>query len=143
MNDLPGHPRETTLTSMAGDVASDVARLLRQEVNLARAEIQAEGKKVASAGRLIISGAVAMFFVAVLVSVAAVFAVAVVLSERVPELASQAYAISAGGLALLWLIIGAILLARGRRRLRSFSPIPRRTIKTLKEDIAWLKKLTA
>ena len=134
---------EATIASMLTDVASDVSRLLRQEVELARTEIRTEVANATKAGRMIATGAFAMFMTAVLVSIAAMFAGAVVLAERVPQIAVYAQAIAAGGVAFLWLIIGATYLGRGRRRLRKLSLIPRRTIQTLKEDIAWLQKPTA
>ena len=129
--------------ALVSDVASDVKRLLHQEVQLARSEIRAEARKAVSAGRLIATGTMALHLVVVLVSVGAVFAVTEILADRVPRLAGLAPAIAAGGVALLWLVIGLILLGAGRRRLRSISPIPRQTIQTLKEDIAWLRKPTA
>jgi len=125
---------------MVTEVASDVKRLMRQEVELAKTEIRAEAAKATSAGKLIAGGALAMHLVAVLASGAVVLAAVPVLITYAPALADYAPAIAAGGVALVWLIVGAVLLSTGRRRLRKFSPIPRQTIQTLKEDIAWLRK---
>ena len=61
----------------------------------------------------------------------------------IPALANWATAIAAGAVALVWLLIGLVLLGSGRRRLRKLSPIPRQTIQSLKEDIAWLRKPNA
>jgi len=137
VTDEPG-----SVGSMISEVASDVTRLLRQEVELARTEIREEAAKAGRAGRLIASGALALHLVAVLGSAAVALAAAEVLEHQVPEVAGQAPAIATGGVALLWLLLGLLMLARGRRRLRRISPIPRRTIQTLKEDIAWLRKPT-
>jgi hypothetical protein len=128
---------------MVTDVASDVGRLVRQEVELAKTEIRGEVSKAASAGRLIGSGALALHLVAVLVSVAAALSLGEVLGERLPELSRWIPALAAAGVGLLWLVIGLVLLIVGRRRLRRVSPIPRQTIESLKEDIAWLRRPNA
>jgi hypothetical protein len=129
--------------ALVSDVASDVTRLLRQEVELAKSEIRAEAGKAAKATSLIASGAAALHLVAVLVSVAGVLAVTVVLTRYVPVLADYTAAVAAGGIALVWLILGLAFLGAGRRRLRTISPIPRQTIQSLKEDIAWLRRPNA
>ena len=134
---------ELSLSTMVSEVGiSDVKRLMRQEVELAKAEIRTEAARATSAGKLIAAGALAMHLVAVLVSAGAALAAVPVLVAQVPAVADYAPAIAAGGVALVWLIIGAIMLATGRRRLRKFSPIPRQTIQSLKEDLAWLRKPT-
>ena len=126
--------------SLIGDVAADVTRLLRQEVELGRAEIRGEATKAVNAGRLFAGGAAALHLVAVLATVAIALAASRILADRAPQWAEFAPAVTAAGLALLWLVIGFVLLRRGRRRLRAVSPVPRQTIKTIKEDIAWLRK---
>ncbi len=128
--------------SLIGDVTSDATRLLRQEVELARAEIRGEATKAAKAGRLFAGGAMALHLVAVLASVAVGLVAGQMLADRLPQWAEFAPAVTTAGLALLWLVIGLILLRLGRRRLRAISPVPRQTIKTIKEDIAWLRKST-
>jgi Putative Actinobacterial Holin-X, holin superfamily III len=128
--------------SLIGDVASDVTRLLRQEVELARAEIRGAASKAAKAGQLFAGGAMALHLVAVLASVAVGLVAGRMLADRRPEWAEFAPAVTTAGLALLWLVIGLVLLWRGRRRLRSISLVPRQTINTIKEDIAWLRKST-
>jgi Putative Actinobacterial Holin-X, holin superfamily III len=131
-----------SVRSLVGDVASDATRLIRQEVELARAEIRGEARKAAKAGRLFAGGAMALHLVAVLASVAVGLVAGRILADRLPQWSEFAPAVTTAGLALLWLVIGLVLLWRGRRRLRSISPVPRQTIKTIKEDIAWLRKST-
>ena len=132
-----------SVATLVSDVASDVKRLLQQEVELARLEIRGEAQKAASAGGMIASAAMALHLVAVLASVAGVLALSDVLADRVPRLAGHATVIAAGGVGVLWLIVGLVLLIAGRRRLRSISLVPRKTLQTLKEDVAWLRKPTA
>ena len=139
----PTRPDEDfSLGGMVSDVAAGVTRLLRQEVELAKTEIRTEAGKAATAARLIAGGALALHITAVLGSVALVFALHATIATQVPALADQAPAVATGVVALLWLILGLSLLGSGRRRLRRVSPIPQRTIQTLREDIAWLRKPT-
>lgn len=128
------------LASLVSEVAADVTRLLRQEVVLARSEIRAEATNAVRGARSVAIGAVAFHMVALLASAAGVLALSTLLASRVPDLANWAAAITAGTVAMVWLLVGLILLGSGRRRLRRVSPIPRQTIQSLREDIAWLRK---
>ena len=131
------------MVSMVSEIAEDVTRLLRQEVDLARAELQAEASKAVRGVRAVVTGMAALLLFAIMVSVGAVSALSLVLAGRVPELADWSIAITAGVVAMGWLLVGLTLRTSGRRRLRSLSPIPRQTIESLKEDIAWLRKPNA
>jgi len=139
----PPAPQGDSVVALLSDVASDVTRLLHQEVELAKTEIRAEARKAVGAGRLLAGGAMALHLVAVIASVAAVLVVSEVLMEVLPRWAELAPTIAATGVAVLWLIIGVVLIRTGRRRLRGFSPVPQQTIQSLKEDLAWLRKPTA
>lgn len=139
----PGTEELPSVASMLTEVAEDVTRLARQEVDLARTEIRAEVSKAVRGVRSVTMGAAALQLFALLVSVGGVLALSEMLAARVPELADWSAAIAAGVVALFWLVLGLALLGSGRRRLRSLSPIPRQTIESLKEDIAWLRKPNA
>lgn len=131
------------MATMVAEVAEDVTRLLRHEVELARAEIRAEASKALRGARAVAMGWAALYLFALLVSVGGVLVLSKALASRVPELVDWSTAIVAGVAAMAWLLIGLALLGSGRRRLRSLSPVPRQTIESLREDIAWLRKPTA
>jgi len=44
--------------------------------------------------------------------------------------------------AVVWAIAGVVLYQAGRARLRTVSPVPNRTVETLKEDARWMKNPT-
>jgi hypothetical protein len=136
----PGTEELPSVASMVSEVAGDVTRLVRQEVELARTEIRAEASKAVKGARAVVMGAAGLQLFAMLVSVGGVLALSKVLASRLPELADWSTAITAGVVAVLWLLFGGTLLLSGRRRLRRLSPVPRQTIESLKEDIAWLRK---
>jgi hypothetical protein len=44
--------------------------------------------------------------------------------------------------AVIWGIVGAVLFANGKKKAQNVSPMPNRTVETLKEDAKWLKNPT-
>jgi hypothetical protein len=44
--------------------------------------------------------------------------------------------------AVAWGIVAAVLFGSGRAKMRTLSPVPKRTVETLKEDAQWLKHPT-
>jgi Putative Actinobacterial Holin-X, holin superfamily III len=123
---------EPSLGELVGEVAEDVSRLLRQQLDLAKAELRQEAVKASkAAGMLGVSG-FAGCMVAVLLSFAAVFGLA-----HVIELA-WATVVIAG----VWAVIGVVLFVMGQARMRAVSPVPEQTIETVKEDARWARNLT-
>jgi hypothetical protein len=139
----PDPPDPSSVSSLVGDVASTVTRLVRQEVELARAEIRAEATKAIRGTRALAIGSVGLLLFAVLISLGGALALAQVLADRRPELANWSTPIATGAVAVGWFLIGLLFLLSGRRRLRSLSPVPRQTIQSIKEDIAWLRRPNA
>lgn len=139
----PGTDDLPSVASILSEIAEDATRLARHEVDLARTEIRAEASKAVRGARAVTMGAAALQLFALLVSVGGVLALSEMLAARVPALADWSAAIISGVVAVFWLLLGLALWGSGRRRLRRLSPVPRQTIKSLKEDIAWLRKPTA
>jgi hypothetical protein len=140
-----GFPPESELRSEAGqpasdasigqlmsEVAGDVSKLFRQEVQLAKAELKEEAVKAGKAGGMLAGAGFAGYMVAVLLSLALVFALGAVMPLGWAALI----------VAIIWAIIGGVLYAMGRQRLKRVDPVPRQTIETLKEDKQWLRDQT-
>ncbi|WP_424188023.1 phage holin family protein [Actinokineospora sp. G85] len=125
--------REPSLGELVGEITSDLTRLLRQEIELAKAEVTAEAKKAGKAAGMLGGAGFAGYMVAVLASLALAFGLANVMDL------GWATAL----VALLWAIAGAVLFATGRKAMRSVSPKPEKTIETLKEDVAWARHPTS
>jgi uncharacterized membrane protein YqjE len=111
------------------EVVSDVTRLFRQEVELAKAELRQEATKAGRAGGMLAAAAIAALLTTVMVSLALAALLADVMHPAAAALI----------VGLLWAIAGAVLYRTGRERLRTVSPIPRQTVETVKEDAAWLR----
>jgi hypothetical protein len=123
---------ETSVGELIGNISNDLSQLFRQEVELAKAELKQEASKAGKAGGMLGGAAFAGYLAVVLLSFALVFALG-----NVMDLGWAALIV-----AVIWGIIGAVLFANGRKKLKTVDPMPRRTVDTLKEDAEWLKNPT-
>jgi len=123
---------EGSIGQLISDISGDLSHLFRQEVALAKAEIQAEAKKAGAAAGMLGGAGFAGYLAVVLLSFAVVFGLANVMDPGWAALI----------VAVVWAVIGAVLYTNGRRKLRTVSPVPQRTVQTLKEDAQWLKNPT-
>jgi Putative Actinobacterial Holin-X, holin superfamily III len=118
------------LGDLFGDLASDMANLVRQEVALAKVEITQKTKVVGrNVGYLVVGGAVA--YAALLAIIAAII---MLLAKVVPHWgAALIVGAIVGGIG--WLLIGKAMMA-----LQQADLTPRETVETLKEDATWMKQ---
>jgi len=124
---------ETSIGQLIGDISEDLSRLFRQEVELAKSEVRIEAAKAGRAAGMLGAAGAAAYMTVVLLSFAVVFGLG-----NVMDLGWAALIV-----AVVWAIVGAVLYANGKKQLSTVSPVPRRTVDTLKEDAAWLKHPTA
>ena len=125
-----GNLRDRPLGEVASELTRDLSLLVRQEMELAKAEMKEKGR-VAAPGLGMIGGA----GVAGLMAAGALTAFLILtLSIFLPEWSSA-------------LIVGAVLAAvtyvlvrQGKERVeKAGSPVPEQTIETVKEDVEWAK----
>jgi uncharacterized membrane protein YqjE len=117
---------------LISEVTSDLSRLFRQEVELAKAEVREEAKTAGRAAGMFAGAAIAALLVLVLLSFALVYALG--------EVMALGWAALIVG--VLWAIIAAVLVVVGRNQARAIDPVPRQTAETLKEDAQWLRNPT-
>ncbi|GAA1314930.1 phage holin family protein [Saccharothrix xinjiangensis] len=129
--DAPEDDR-TSLGELVGELTQDLSKLMRQELELAKAEIRQEASKAGKAAGMLGAAGFAGYMTAVLLSLALVFALGAIM-----PLGWAALIVAA-----LWGIAGFALFSTGRARLRTVSPKPERTIETLKEDAEWARHPT-
>jgi len=118
-----------------GDLFSDLSResttLVRQEVQLAKAELTQSATEAARGiGMLVAGGAVAY---------AGLLFVLLAIVYGLIEAGWDAW-LSALVVGLVVVAIGAILVLRARESLKPANLAPRRTVETLKEDQEWAKE---
>lgn len=129
-----GHvpPDEPSLGQLVGELTEDLSRLMRQELELAKAEIRQEATKAGKAAGMLGAAGFAGYMTAVLLSLALAFGLATFMGLGWATLV----------VAVLWGIVGFALFSAGRSRLRQVNPKPERTIETLKEDAEWARHPT-
>jgi hypothetical protein len=122
-------PPDGSLGELVSHLTTDLSKLTRQELALAKAEMQAEAKKAGKGAGMLGGAAFAGWMLALFVSLTAMWALADVM-----HIAWAALIVAA-----VWAVVGAILLALGRKEMREVSPKPDQTVDSLKEDAKWLK----
>jgi Putative Actinobacterial Holin-X, holin superfamily III len=129
-NQTENELRERPIGEVAKDLTSDVSLLVRQEIELARAEMAQKARKAAPG--------VGMFGGAGIVGLCAAGALTaclvLVFSLFLPEWAAALIV----GAALA--AIAYLLVRQGRERIADAGkPVPEQTIETVKEDVEWAK----
>ena len=120
---------ERSLGEIVGDLGRDMTTLVKQEFDLARAELKEEAAKAGRGAGMLGGAGVA----AVLMLLLASCALAFLLDNWMPV--ELAFLITA----LVWAVVGAVLALRGRAELRRVTPQLPETQQTLKEDASWVK----
>ena len=125
-----GDLRDRGTGELVKQLSNQVSTLVRQEVELAKAEAAEKGKK-AGVGAGMFGGA----GVAGLLTLGSLTAFLIlVLALAIPAWAS-ALLVTA-----LWAGVAGVLALQGRNKLREMGkPVPEKTVETVKEDVQWLK----
>ena len=125
--------RERSTGELVKDLSEQASRLVRQEVELAKVEMAEKGKK-AGAGIGMLAGA----------TVAALLMLGALTAFLVLALAQEMDAwVAALLVTLLWGAVAGVLALVGRNKLREVgTPVPEKTVESVKEDIEWLKHPT-
>jgi hypothetical protein len=130
--DIPQTRTDESLGDLVSELTSDLSKLMRQELELAKAELRQEAGKAGKATGMLAAAGFAGYLTTVLLSFALVFALGAVMPLGWAALI----------VAVLWGIAGAVLYSTGRAKLRTVNPKPERTVETLKEDAEWAKHPT-
>ena len=128
---LPTEPKapEKSLGQLFSELTSDLSTLMRKEVELAKVETKQEVSRAGKAGGMLGGGAFAGWFALLFLS----FALAWLLDEWMHT--ALAFLI----VGLVYAVVAAVLVVRGRARMQSVNPVPHQTVETLKEDVQWAK----
>jgi hypothetical protein len=119
----------TTVGQLMGEVAKDLSTLMRQELELAKAEVKAEASKAGKGAGLLGAAGFAGYMVLLFLSIALWWAL-----ENVMDAGLAALIVAA-----LWGVIGAITFVMGRKQLKTVNPKPERTVDTLQQVPGALK----
>lgn len=120
---------EKSLGELFGDLADEVGRLVRQELDLAKTEARDEAKKAGRSAAMFGVAGVGGLMTALFLS----FALAWLLDQALNT------ALSFAIVGVLWAIVAAVLMARARQQVADIRPLPQ-TMTTLKEDAQWASR---
>jgi uncharacterized membrane protein YqjE len=125
--------RQQSTGDLVKELSQQMSALVRQEAELAKAEVTEKGRK-AGIGAGLLGGA----GVAGLLALGSLTACLIlVLAISIPAWAA------ALAVTVLWSTVAGVLALRGREKVRQVgSPTPEQTVETVKEDIEWLKDRT-
>jgi len=121
-----------SISSVFRDIVHNIQEIVRDELRLAKTELREEAAKAKDAGILLGIGALCGFFAVFFALFGAVFA----LSNVVPNWAAALI------VAAVMAIGAGLMLASGRKRLRTVHPVPEHTVETVKESVQWAKQNT-
>jgi hypothetical protein len=105
---------DASVGQLFAEVSSDLSAVLRQELELARAEVKAEVAKTDRAARMLGGAGVAGYLVLLFLSIALWWGLSNVMDQGWAALI----------VAAIWSVIGGALFVTGRRTLRSVNPEP-------------------
>jgi hypothetical protein len=122
-------PDTRSLGEIFRDLVQDIGRIIRDEVQLARAEFAEKTRCAKTAGGAFAAAALSGLLAAASIVAGCIAALALVLPVWLAALVMGI---------LLGAIAGGAYIA-GSRRLKSVELAPRQTLETLKEDVEWVK----
>lgn len=129
---MPALREDRSIGELFGQLTQDMTLLLRQELQLARAEMSEKLSRVTSNLVSVLAGG----FVAYIGALALVAALILGLHE-VANISPWVSALIVGA---LFAIAGYIMLNRGLKELKRVDLAPRRTVESLKDDVQWAKE---
>ena len=116
-------PSSASVGELVGSITKDLSTLMRQELDLAKAEVKHEAIKSGKAAGLYGAAGFAGYMVLLFASIAGWWGLANVMDQ------GWAALIVTG----VWAVIGAVTYSAGRRQARQIHPTPERTVETVKE----------
>jgi len=122
--------REHSTGDLVKQLADQTSTLVRQEIELAKAELSAKGK-VAGEGAGMLGGAA----VVALLALGTLTALVLSLLDKAMDFTLAALVVT-----FVYAAIATVLALAGRKRVeRVMPPAPEQTIETVKEDVQWAK----
>jgi uncharacterized membrane protein YqjE len=122
--------RDQSLGELFGKLSTELTTLIRQELELAKAELTQKGKE-AGKGAGFLGGAAVVGLLAAGALTAAIIAAL--------DLAMATW-LAALIVTIVYGAIAAVLALRGKAKVQQATPpVPEQTVDTVKEDVAWAK----
>jgi hypothetical protein len=120
---------DTSIGELMGEIAADLSSLMRQEVELAKAEVKAEVSKAGKAAGMLGGAGFAGYMVLLLGS----FTIAYAIGDRI------GFGWGTLIVTLVWAVVAAVLAVLGRKKVSTINPKPELTTESIKEDVQWAR----
>jgi hypothetical protein len=108
---------------LIGELAGDLTTLMRQEMELAKAELKTEVGKAGKGAGMLGGAGYAGLLTGVFASLTLMFLLDLAMPTWVAALI----------VTLLWAVTGAVLFQRGKQQLQTVHPAPTQTVESIKE----------
>ena len=122
-------PSDRSIKEIIEVLRPQLQELVDKQLELARTELAPVGKRAGLAAGLLVAGGVFMFVFLIFLSLTGVYLLNLLLPLWVSAL------IVSG----ILLLVGGILAGAGASILRNLDPKPHRTIRTLQQNVNWVK----
>jgi hypothetical protein len=116
--------RDRGLGTLINDVTQTISRLFRQELALAKAELGSDLGRIGAGAAMLAAGGLVLFAGVLALIATAIIALTLVLPAWLAALIVAVVVMASGG----------VLLLIGRRAMAVRNLVPRRTLRTLRED---------
>ncbi|MEV5298748.1 phage holin family protein [Amycolatopsis methanolica] len=123
---------DASVGQLMSNISQDLSTLMRQELELAKAEVKAEAKQAGKGAGMLGGAGFGGYMVALFLSIALWWALANAMDQ------GWAALIVAG----VWAVIAAVLYVMGRSRMRRVDPVPERTVDSLKQMPDQMRRTT-
>jgi len=124
--------RESSIGELLKQLSEETSTLVKQELALARAELEQQGKR-AGLGAGMLGGA----GVAGLLTLGALTATLIGVLDT-----AMAFWLAALIATVLWAAVAGVLALQGRNKIQQATPPAPQTVDTIKEDVQWAKTRT-
>jgi hypothetical protein len=132
MTDQSADPREQSIGTLLKQLSEETSTLVRQELALARAELEQTGKR-AGLGAGMLGGA----GIAGLLTLGALTATLIAVLDTGMVLWLAALIVT-----VVWAAIAGVLALQGKNKIKQATPAAPQTVETVKEDVRWAKTRT-
>jgi len=124
--------RDTSIGDLLKQLSEETSTLVRQELALARAELEQQGKR-AGMGAGMLGGA----GVAGLLTLGALTATLIGVLDT-----AMAFWLAALIVTVVWAVVAGVLVLQGKSKIQQATPPAPQTVETVKEDVRWAKTRT-
>jgi len=126
----PGGPSDASASELVKQLSEQTSRLVRQEMELAKAELSEKGKQAGIGAGLLGGGGVFALYALGALTAAMIAALALAMDTWLAALI----------VTVIWAAVAGAMALLGKARVqKSTPPIPEQSVESVKEDVQWTK----